>query len=176
QAAQLAERLTTWSKALPKKKRHFIICSGGGPGIMEAANLGANRAGGLSVSLNISLPMEQVPNPFQTRELAFEFHYFFIRKFWFVYLAKALVVFPGGFGTFDELFEVLTLVQTKKARKPMPIVVYGREYWEEVVNLDALVRWGTISPEDLQLFRICDTVDEAYDYLTQELTRLYLGT
>lgn len=174
EAAELAERLTRWSMALPKKKRHFIICSGGGPGIMEAANLGANRAGGLSVSLNISLPMEQKGNPYQTRELAFEFHYFFIRKFWFVYLAKALIVFPGGFGTLDEMFEVLTLIQTHKARKVMPVVLYGSEFWKEIVNFDALVRWGVISPEDLQLFRCCDTVDDAYEYLTTELTRLYL--
>ena len=173
-AAKLAERMTEWSMALPKKKRRFIICSGGGPGIMEAANLGANRAKGLSVSLNISLPMEQKGNPYQTRELAFEFHYFFIRKFWFVYLAKALVVFPGGFGTLDELFEVLTLIQTGKAQKPMPVVVYGREFWEELINFDALAKWGVISPEDLSLFRFCDTVDEAFEFLTSELTRLYL--
>jgi len=174
EAAELAERLTRWSMGLAKKSRRFIICSGGGPGIMEAANLGANRAGGLSVSLNISLPFEQLPNPYQTRELAFEFHYFFVRKFWFVYLAKALIVFPGGFGTCDELFEVLTLIQTHKTRKTMPVVIYGRQFWEEVVNFDALAKWGVISPEDLKLFTICDTVDEAFDYLVSEITRLYL--
>ncbi len=175
EAAQLAEKLTLWSKSLPKKGRRFAICSGGGPGIMEAANLGAHRAGGKSVSLNISLPFEQVPNPYQTPELAFEFHYFFIRKFWFIYLAKALVVFPGGFGTLDELFEVLTLIQTQKTRKSMPVVVYGKEFWEELINFEALVKWGTISAEDLSLFKVCDTVDETFDYLTSEVSRLYLN-
>lgn len=175
EAAQLAEKLTLWSKSLPKKGRRFAICSGGGPGIMEAANLGAYRAGGKSVSLNISLPFEQVPNPYQTPELAFEFHYFFIRKFWFIYLAKALVIFPGGFGTLDELFEVLTLIQTQKTRKSMPVVVYGKEFWDELVNFEALVKWGTISPEDLSLFKVCDTVDETFDYLTTEVSRLYLN-
>lgn len=173
-AAELAERLTRWSASLPQKKWRFTVCSGGGPGIMEAANRGANRAEGPSVSLNISLPMEQVPNIYQTRELAFEFHYFFIRKFWFVYLAKALVVFPGGFGTMDELFEVLTLIQTQKTQKEMPVLIYGSEFWNEIVNFDALVRWGVISAEDLDLFKMCDTVDEAFDYLTSELERLYL--
>lgn len=173
-AAELAERLTQWSLKLPKKGYHFTICSGGGPGIMEAANRGAHQAGGKSVSLNVSLPHEQVPNPYQTHELAFEFHYFFIRKFWFVYLAKALIVFPGGFGTMDELFEVLTLIQTQKARKTMPVVLYGSEYWNEVVHFEAFVKWGMISPEDLSLFRVCDTVDDAFTYLEAELTRLYL--
>ncbi|MCC6144591.1 MAG: LOG family protein [Candidatus Hydrogenedentes bacterium] len=173
-AARLAERMTEWAMALPQKNWRFIVCSGGGPGIMEAANLGAKRAKGLSVSLNISLPFEQKPNKHQTRDLAFEFHYFFMRKFWFVYLAKALVVFPGGFGTMDELFEVLTLIQTQKTSKTMPVVIYGSEYWNEIVNFDAFVKWGMISPDDLNLFRLCDTVDDAFDYLTSELTRLYL--
>jgi uncharacterized protein (TIGR00730 family) len=175
EAAALAERMTHWSKNLPQKNWRFTVCSGGGPGIMEAANRGAKRAEGPSVSLNISLPMEQKPNKYQTRDLAFEFHYFFMRKFWFVYLAKALIVFPGGFGTMDELFEVLTLIQTQKTSKTMPVVLYGSEYWNEVLNFDALVKWGTISPEDLNLFRMCDTVDDAFDYLTSELTRLYLN-
>jgi len=174
-AAELAERLTVWSAALKKSGRHFVICSGGGPGIMEAANRGAKQAGGRSVALNISLPFEQAGNPYQTPELAFEFHYFFVRKFWFVYLAKGFVVFPGGFGTMDELFEVLTLVQTQKSVKPMPIVLYGRDYWEEVVNFKALVDWGTISPGDLDLFHLCDTVDEAFDYLTGRLDAFYLN-
>ena len=174
EAADLAERMTRWSLALPKKGYHFTVCSGGGPGIMEAANLGAHRAGGMSVALNISLPFEQKGNPYQTPALAFEFHYFFVRKFWFVFLAKALIVFPGGFGTLDELMEVLTLIQTQKTRKHMPVVIYGSEYWREVLNFDALVNWGMISPEDLKLFHFCDTVDEAFDYLTAELTRLYL--
>lgn len=174
-AAALAERLTAWSEGLPKKGHRFVICSGGGPGIMEAANRGAHEAGGRSVALNISLPFEQAGNPYHTPELAFEFHYFFVRKFWFVYLAKALIVFPGGFGTMDELFEVLTLVQTQKSVKVMPIVLYGREFWNEVINFDALVRWGYISPQDLDLFQFCDTVDEAFDYLTERLTKLYLS-
>ena len=173
-AADLAERLTRWSEGLPKSSRHFLICSGGGPGIMEAANRGAHEAGGKSVGLNISLPFEQSLNPYQTPELAFEFHYFFVRKFWFVYLAKAFVVFPGGFGTMDELFEVLTLVQTEKSAKPMPIILYGKEYWEEVIDFQALVDWGTISESDLELFHLCDSVDEAFGYLTERLDAYYL--
>ncbi len=173
-AMALAERLTAWSKSLRGRKRRFIVCSGGGPGIMEAANRGAAQAGGYSIGLNISLPFEQKPNPYQTRELSFEFHYFFIRKFWFAYLAKALIVFPGGFGTFDELFELLTLVQTNKTLKRLPIVLYGREFWREVVNFDALVKWGTISPEDLRLFRFADDVDSAFEYVKDELTIHYL--
>lgn len=174
-ATELAERLTVWSEGLPRKGHRFLVCSGGGPGIMEAANRGAHQAGGRSVSLNISLPYEQSGNPYQTPELAFEFHYFFVRKFWFNYLAKALIIFPGGFGTLDELFEILTLVQTKKSAKVMPIVLFGREFWNEIVNFDALVRWGVISAGDLDLFRFCDTVDEAFDYLTRELTERYLS-
>lgn len=173
-AVTLARMMTDWSKGLDLPDRRFIICSGGGPGIMEAANRGASDASGLSIGLGISLPMEATANPYITRELGFEFHYFFTRKFWFVYLAKALVVFPGGFGTMDELFELLTLIQTGKTGKTMPIVLYGKEFWDEVVNLDALVDWGTISPEDLDLFRVCSTPEDAYEYLTTELTRLYL--
>jgi uncharacterized protein (TIGR00730 family) len=173
-AVELAERLTRWNETLPKSGHRFMICSGGGPGIMEAANRGAHQAGGKSVSLNISLPFEQSGNPYQTPELAFEFHYFFVRKFWFVYLAKGFVVFPGGFGTMDELFEVLTLVQTQKSAKPMPIVLYGKSYWEQVIDFQALVEWGTISPEDLELFHLCDSVDEAFAYLTGKLDAFYL--
>lgn len=174
-AVELAARLTHWNKNLKNAGHHFMICSGGGPGIMEAANRGAQEAGGKSVSLNISLPFEQAGNPYQTPELAFEFHYFFVRKFWFVYLAKGFVVFPGGFGTMDELFEVLTLVQTQKSAKPMPIVLYGKKYWEEVINFQALVDWGTISPADLELFRLVDSVDEAFDYLTERLDAFYIN-
>lgn len=173
-AASLAERLTAWSKSLRDTGRRFIVCSGGGPGIMEAANLGASRAGGPSIGLNISLPFEQVSNPYQSPELAFDFHYFFIRKFWFAYLAKALVAFPGGFGTMDELFEVLTLIQTRKTAKEMPVVVFGRAYWRDVIDFDALVKWGMISKSDLDLFHYADSVDSAFDYLKSELTRLYL--
>lgn len=173
-ASDLARRLTEWSQGLPRKGHRFVVCSGGGPGIMEAANRGAHEGGGRSVALNISLPFEQLGNPYQTPELAFEFHYFFVRKFWFVYLAKALIVFPGGFGTMDELFEVLTLVQTQKSAKVMPIVLFGRAFWKEVINFDALVDWGVISPGDLDLFQFCDTVDEAFDHLTGRLRALYL--
>ncbi len=174
-ARTLARRITEWSKELAAPHRRFIVCSGGGPGIMEAANRGASEASGISIGLGISLPAEPSHNPYITRELGFEFHYFFMRKFWFAYLAKGLVVFPGGFGTLDELFELLTLVQTRKLGKRMPIVLYGREYWNDVVHFDALVRWGTIAAEDLDLFRVADSPDEAFEYLEGELTRLYLA-
>ena len=172
-AMLLSEKLTKWSMSLPPRSR-LVICSGGGPGIMEAANRGAANVGGPSMGLNISLPMEQNPNPYQSEELSFEFHYFFIRKFWFFYLARALVIFPGGFGTFDELFELLTLVQTRKTRKYMPIVIYGTEYWKEIVDFQALVKWGTIAEEDLNLFHFFDDVDSAFQYLKDELTRVVL--
>ena len=172
-AVELASRLTIWSKELNSYYR-FIVCSGGGMGMMEAANKGATEAGGKSMGLNISIPQEQYPNQYITPELNLEFHYFFMRKFWFVYLAKGLVIFPGGFGTLDELFEVLTLLQTKKLKKQIPIVIYGSEYWNQVINFDALVKYGTISKTELNLFKFCDTVDEAFDYLTAELTRYYL--
>ncbi|HIJ64768.1 MAG TPA: LOG family protein [Candidatus Hydrogenedentes bacterium] len=173
-AAALAEKLTAWSLSLPENSGRFVITSGGGPGIMEAANRGAAAAGGKSIGLNISLPFEQQPNRYQTNELAFEFHYFFIRKFWFVYLAKALVIFPGGFGTFDELFELLTLAQTKKLAKYVPIVIYGTDYWNDIIDFDALVRWGTINPEDLNLFQFHDSVDGAFEFLKTELTKHYV--
>lgn len=171
---ELAKRITQWSDALPEDGRRFVICSGGGPGIMEAANRGAADAGGKSIGLNISLPFEQYPNPYITEELNFEFHYFFMRKLWFAYLAKALVVFPGGFGTLDELFELLTLVQTHKLRKEMVIVIYGEEYWREVLNLEAMAKHGMISPDDLSLFQWASDVDTAFAQVTEGLTRLYL--
>jgi uncharacterized protein (TIGR00730 family) len=170
-AEALAEKLTSWFLARHKPSERCIVCSGGGPGIMEAANRGARKAGGLSMGLNISLPFEQVPNPYQTRDLAFEFHYFFIRKFWFAYLAKALVVFPGGFGTMDELFDLLTLVQTGKTRKNMSIILYGSKYWDEVVNFNSMVRWGMISPDDLKIFHKFDNVDETFQFLQTELVK-----
>ncbi len=173
EAQQLAGRLTQWSDKTRRPAQRFYICSGGGPGIMEAANRGAKEAGGRSIGLNITLPFEQAPNPYQSDDLAFDFHYFFMRKFWFVYLAKAIVVFPGGFGTMDELFELLTIVQTQKTSKYMPIVLYGTEYWNEVINWDALARWGMISSEDLSLFRFFDEVEPAFEYLRQELDRIY---
>lgn len=169
QAEEFAFRLTAWSKSKFKDKEGFHICSGGGPGMMEAANRGAQRAGGKSIGLNISLPMEQFPNAFIDDELNFEFHYFFMRKFWFVYLAKGVVIFPGGFGTMDELFEVLTLVQTKKIKKNLPIVMFGTEYWNTIINFDAMVNWGTIAEQDLELIKFCDDIDVAFDYLTARL-------
>ena len=172
-AVELSRRLTEWSKTLDSNS-HFIVCSGGGHGMMEAANKGAMEAGGKSIGLNISIPMEQYPNEYITPELNFEFHYFFMRKFWFVFLAKGLVIFPGGFGTLDELFEVLTLLQTKKITKHLPIVIYGSEYWNQIINLDAMVQYGTINKEDLALLTFCDTVEEAFTHLTKELTKLYL--
>ena len=170
QARELAFRLTQWSKQLDSEERRFVVCTGAGPGIMEAANRGAAEAHGMNVGLRISIPIEEFDNPYVTRELMFQFHYFFMRKFWFYYLAKAVLIFPGGFGTLDELFELLTLVQTGKMTKPMPIVLFGTKFWEEVVNFDALVKHGTISAKDLSLVRRTDSVDEAYEWLVQQLT------
>jgi hypothetical protein len=173
-AKKLASLLTKWSKALPDDSHRFIITSGGGEGIMGSANEGASKAGGLSIGLNVTLPFEQKLNPHITPELAFQFHYFFMRKFWFLYLAKALVIFPGGFGTFDELMEALTLLQTKKIHRPLPIVLFGRAYWNDVVRFDKMVEWGVISPEDLALFFLTDSVDEAFEHVTKELKKHYL--
>ena len=174
-ARRLAFRLTEWSKALPSQERRFVVCSGGGPGIMEAANRGASEAKGMTVGLGISLPHEQHDNPWMTRALGFHFHYFFMRKFWFAYLAKAVIVFPGGFGTLDELFELLTLVQTHKLRKPMPIVLFGSDYWKDVVNFDALVKHGTIDAKDLKIMHRTDSVDEAFEWVVKQLTHHALG-
>lgn len=173
-AAALSEKLTRWSLTLSDPRDRFVVCSGGGPGIMEAANRGATRAGGDSVGLNISLPHEQYPNPYQTPELAFEFHYFFIRKFWFVHLSRALIAFPGGFGTFDELFELVTLLQTRKTPNNRCVILYGSDFWNEVVDFDALVHWGVISPEDVDLFHMYDDVDTAFEHLQAHLTKHHL--
>ena len=174
-ARELAFRVTNWSKELNHEERRFVVCTGGGPGIMEAANRGAAEAKGMNVGLTISIPVEEFDNPYVTRELAFHFHYFFMRKFWFAYLAKAVIVFPGGYGTLDELFELLTLVQTHKMRKPMPIVLFGTEYWREVINFDALARHGMINPEDIQLVHRTDSVDDAYDWIVLQLAEKALG-
>jgi hypothetical protein len=174
-ARTLAYRLTQWSKGLDSNERRFVVCTGGGPGIMEAANRGAAEARGMNVGLTISLPAEEFGNPFVTRELHFHFHYFFMRKFWFAYLAKAVIVFPGGFGTLDELFELLTLVQTRKMSKPMPIVLFGTEYWRQVVDFGALARHGTINARDVELMHRTDSVDDAYDFIVRRLTEDALG-
>lgn len=175
-ARRLAHELTVWSMSLSDKpEKRFYVCSGGGPGIMEAANRGAHEAGGKSVGLGISLPFEQHPNPWVTPEFNLEFHYFFVRKYWFLYLAKTMVVFPGGFGTMDELFEMLTLVQTKKTRKHIPIILFGSAFWNQFLNFDVLLRWGVISEEDVHLFKIIDTVEEARDHIIRELSEHFHG-
>ena len=180
EARELAGGITRWAKSVSVVDRtgvchnRFVICTGGGPGIMEAANRGASEAGGKTIGLNIGLPFEQRPNKFITQELNFEFHYFFMRKFWFAYLAKALVVFPGGFGTLDELTEVLTLAQTKKLESKIVIVLYGRQFWNEILNFEALIRYGVISAADLELFKFADTPDEALAILQEDLKASYL--
>lgn len=169
-ARTLAKLLTAWSIERGNGKNHYYIASGGGPGIMEAANRGASEVpGGMSVGLNISLPMEQGHNPYITEALNFEFHYFFMRKFWFIYLAKAIVVFPGGFGTLDELFEVLTLIQTRKVSKKLPVVLFGKSYWQQLINFDALVENLMIHREDLNLLFFADTPEQAFEYLKSQL-------
>jgi len=174
EAKELARLLTTWTMAANgKTQQRYLICSGGGPGIMQAANEGAHQAKGMTVGLNIALPFEPNANPYITPDLNFEFHYFFMRKYWFAYMAKALVIFPGGFGTLDELFEVLTLIQTKKMTKPIPIVIYGSEYWKNVINLDEMVKWGTIAKKDLKLFHFSDDPEEASNYLKKRLISHY---
>jgi uncharacterized protein (TIGR00730 family) len=173
-ARRLAHMLTEWTITLPGKRHRFVVTSGGGPGIMEAANRGAHEAGGKTIGLNIRLPFEQFPNAYITPELNFEFHYFFMRKYWFAYLAKALVVFPGGFGTLDELFEILTLAQTQKLAKKILVIVYGKEYWQRVLHLDVMVDSGAISPEDLKLFSFADSPEEAFESLKEGLTRYHL--
>jgi uncharacterized protein (TIGR00730 family) len=174
-ARRLAFLLTQWSIQIPARRRRFVVTTGGGPGIMEAANLGAHEAGGKTVGLNINLPFEQNPNPYVTPALNFSFHYFFMRKFWFAYLAKALVIFPGGFGTLDELFEVLTLAQTQKLAKKLLVVIYGSEYWKRLINFDALIDAGTISPGDVDLFRMVDSPEEGFEFLRDGLVKYHLA-
>ncbi len=173
-ARTLAGMLARWAKSLPGRRHRFVVTSGGGPGIMEAANRGAWEAGAKSIGLNIKLPFEQQPNPWITPALNFEFHYFFMRKYWFAYLAKALVVFPGGFGTMDEMFELLTLMQTHKLAKEIPVVIYGSSYWKSILNLEAMAERGVIAPKDLDLFQWADTPEEAFRLLQDGLTRHHL--
>jgi uncharacterized protein (TIGR00730 family) len=173
-ARRLARMVATWGATLPGRRHRFVVTSGGGPGIMEAANRGAYEAGCKTIGLNIRLPFEQHPNPYITPGLSFDFHYFFMRKYWFAYLAKALVVFPGGFGTLDEMFELLTLAQTKKLAKKITIVIYGSEYWKHVINLEMLVEKGAIAPSDLELFEFADTPEEAFQILKDGLTENHL--
>jgi uncharacterized protein (TIGR00730 family) len=170
----LAKALAEWSQSIANMDKRFYICSGGGPGIMEAANRGAAEAGAKSIALGISLPFEQHLNPYATDELCMEFHYFFVRKYWFMYMAKALIAMPGGFGTIDELFEMLTLVQTKKINKHIPIILFDTAFWKAIINFEKLVEWGTISPEDLHLFKFVDTVDEAIAYLKEDFAQHFL--
>jgi uncharacterized protein (TIGR00730 family) len=174
-ARQLAHMLTKWSIEIPARRHRFVVTTGGGPGIMEAANLGAHEAGGKSIGLNIQLPFEQYPNQYITPSLSFQFHYFFMRKFWFAYLAKALVIFPGGFGTMDELFEILTLAQTDKLAKKILVIIYGSEYWHKIINFQAFVDAGSVSPADLEFFKFVDSPDEAFESLRDGLTKYHLG-
>jgi uncharacterized protein (TIGR00730 family) len=174
-ARRLAFLLTQWSVQIPARRRRFVVTTGGGPGIMEAANLGAQEAGGKTIGLNINLPFEQDPNPYITPALNFEFHYFFMRKFWFAYLSKALVIFPGGFGTLDELFEILTLAQTQKLAKKILVVIYGSEYWKRLINFDVMIDAGTIAASDLDLFHMADSPEEGFEFLRDGLTKYHLG-
>src|SRR5579862_654149 len=173
-ARELARLLTAWSASLQSENHRFVVTSGGGPGIMEAANRGAREAGGKTIGLNIRLPFEQGANPYITDGLQFEFHYFFMRKFWFAYLAKALVIFPGGFGTCDELFEILTLVQTDKLSKKIGVILYGREYWDEVLDFKPMAEWGAIADRDLRLLHYSDTPADAFERLQRHLIAHHL--
>ena len=174
-ARKLAHMLTKWSVTIPARRHRFVVTTGGGPGIMEAANRGALEAGGRSIGLNIQLPFEQHPNQYITPSLSFQFHYFFMRKFWFAYLAKGLVIFPGGFGTMDELFEILTLAQTEKLAKKILVIIYGSEYWNKIMNFQAFVDAGAVSPQDLDLIKIVDNPEEAFEFLRVGLTQYHLG-
>ena len=174
EARELARMLTAWSLGLGTVHERFVVTSGGGPGIMEAANRGASDAGGKTIGLNISLPHEQGPNPYITDGLHFEFHYFFMRKFWFAYLAKALVIFPGGFGTLDEMFEILTLMQTEKLAKQIQIILYGSDYWDPILSMKPLIEWGAIAEKDVELLTRADTPESAFELLKDHLTRYHL--
>jgi uncharacterized protein (TIGR00730 family) len=172
EAEELAFRLARWAIPLHPKGKNFVICTGGGPGIMEAANRGAAKAGGKSIGMNISLPHEQSPNPYVSEDLGFLFHYFFMRKFWLISRARAVIAFPGGYGTLDEMFETLTLIQTEKiAREEVVFLLYGEEFWREVINFDVLVERGTISPEDVKIFHYASTPAKAFSFLRRKLIR-----
>jgi uncharacterized protein (TIGR00730 family) len=173
-ARRLAFLLSEWSLNIPARRHRFVVTTGGGPGIMEAANRGARDAGAKSIGLNIHLPFEQTANPYITPSLNFQFHYFFMRKFWFAYLAKALVIFPGGFGTFDELFEILTLAQTEKLAKKILVVIYGKAYWKKLINFQAMIDSGVISPDDIDLIRFVDTPEEGFEVLKEGLIQYHL--
>ena len=174
EARELARMLTSWSMTMQSENHRFVVTSGGGPGIMEAANRGAREAGGKTIGLNIRLPFEQGANPYITDGLHFEFHYFFMRKFWFAYLAKALVIFPGGFGTCDELFEILTLVQTDKLSTTFQVLLYGNDYWQEVLEFKPMAEWGAIAEHDLELLERVDTPGEAFERLRTHLITYHL--
>ncbi len=174
EARQLAFRITSWALTLGDRPRRFVICSGGGPGIMEAANRGAHEAGGKTIGLGIELPREQRSNRYISPELDFQFHYFFMRKLWFAQLAKALIVFPGGFGTMDELWEVLTLLQTGKLPRHHLILIYGRDYWDRVLNWREMIRHGTITEQEFRLLRFADTVDEAFEHVRKTLLKYHM--
>ena len=174
EARELSHKITSWASSLGPKPRRFVICSGGGPGIMEAANRGAYEAGGKSIGLSIELPHEQFSNPYISPELSLNFHYFFMRKLWFAQIAKALIVFPGGFGTMDELWEMMTLLQTGKLSKNNMILIYGRRYWEQVLNFRAMVRWGMINPEEYKLIQFADTVDEAFEKIRTDMEKYHM--
>jgi hypothetical protein len=174
EARELSHKITSWASSLGPKPRRFVICSGGGPGIMEAANRGAYEAGGKSIGLSIELPHEQFSNPYISPELSLNFHYFFMRKLWFAQIAKALIVFPGGFGTMDELWEMMTLLQTGKLSKNNMILIYGRRYWEQVLNFKAMVRWGMINPEEYKLIQFADTVDEAFEKIRTDMEKYHM--
>ena len=175
EARELARLLTAWSRTLHAEHHRFVVASGGGPGIMEAANRGAREGGGKTIGLNIRLPFEQGANPYITEGLHFEFHYFFMRKFWFAYMAKALVIFPGGFGTLDELFEILTLAQTDKLSKKIQVILYGRAYWDRILNFEPMSEWGAIAEQDLALLTYCDTPADAFACLRDHLVEHHLS-
>src|SRR6267142_1797082 len=174
EARTLSHKITSWAMSLGPRPRRFVVCSGGGPGIMEAANRGAYEAGGKSIGLSIELPHEQFANAYISPELSFNFHYFFMRKLWFAQMAKALIVFPGGFGTMDELWEMMTLSQTGKLPKNNLILIYGKKYWDDVMNLKAMVRWGTINESEFKQVQFADNVEDAFEVVRNNLEKYHM--